>query len=59
MASMFKCASNPNLMAQQMLQSNPQLQSIIEANNGNYEQAFRSMAKQMNVDPDDILNMLK
>lgn len=56
---MFKCASNPNLMAQQMLQSNPQLQSIIEANNGNYEQAFRSMAKQMNVDPDDILNMLK
>ena len=59
MAMMFKYASNPQKMAQEMLQSNPQLQSIIEANNGNYEQAFRSMAQQMNVDPNEIIGMLK
>lgn len=59
MAMMFKYASNPQKMAQEMLMNNPQLQSIIEANNGNYEQAFKSMAQQMNVDPNDILSMLK
>lgn len=59
MAMMLKYSSNPQKMAQEMLQSNPQLQSIIQANNGDYEKAFRSMAQQMNVDPNEIINMLR
>lgn len=55
----FKMLSNPQQYVQQTIQNNPQLQSILQASNGNYEQAFRNMAKQMNVDPDEIIQMLK
>ena len=55
----FKMLSNPQQYVQQAVQNNPQLQSILQASNGNYEQAFRNMAKQMNVDPDEIIQMLK
>lgn len=55
----FKMLSNPQQYVQQALQNNPQLQSILQASNGNYEQAFRNMAKQMNVDADEIIQMLK
>lgn len=59
MANTFKAITNPQAMAQKMLSENPQLQSIIQAANGNPEQAFRTMAKQMNVDPDEIIGMLQ
>lgn len=59
MANKFKAISNPQLFLQEQIQSNPQLKSILQASNGNYEQAFREMAKQMNVDPDEIIKMLK
>ena len=59
MAQMFKNISNPQAMIQQAIQQNPQLKAILDASNGNYEKAFRDMAKQMNVDADEIINMLK
>jgi hypothetical protein len=59
MIQILKGASNPQAMAQQMLQQNPQLKSMIQMANGNPEQAFKNLAKQMNVNPDEIMNMLK
>lgn len=55
----FKMITNPKAYVQQALNSNPQLQSLIQASGGNAEMAFRNLAKQMNVNPDDIINMLK
>lgn len=59
MVQNFKMLSNPQKYIQQAIENNPQLKSVLEASNGNYEQAFRNMAKQMNVDPDEIISMLK
>ena len=59
MAQTFKALQNPNAMAQQMLNENPQLQALIKASNGNYEQAFRNLAQHMGVDPNEIMGMLK
>ena len=51
--------SNPQAMANQMLNSNPQLQNVIRMAGGNPEQAFKTMCKQYNVNPDEIMNMLR
>ena len=59
MVQMFKGISNPEAMAQKLVNENPQLKSAIQMANGNPEQAFRTMAKQMNVDPNEIIDMLK
>lgn len=59
MIRMFKGLKNPQAFIQQAMQNNPQLKSALEMANGNPEQAFRNMAKQMNVDPDEIIAMLK
>ena len=57
--SRFKMINNPQSVAQQMLNQNPQLQNIIKMASGNPEQAFKSMCKQYNVNPEEIMNMLK
>ena len=59
MISSIKGLSNPQAMLTQMAEQNPQLKAILQASNGNYEQAFRNLAKQMNVDGDEIINLLK
>ena len=59
MIKAFKGIKNPQQMVNQMLEQNPQVKSLIQAANGNPEQAFRNMAKQMNIDPDEFINMLK
>ena len=59
MIKMFKGMNNPQAMIQQALNNNPQLKSILDAAGGDPEKAFRDMAKKMNVNPDDIINMLK
>ncbi len=56
---MLSSIKNPQVMLNQLAQQNPQLQSVLQASNGNYEQAFNSLAKQMNVNPEEILNLLK
>lgn len=59
MVNNLKMISNPQAYAMQMLKQNPQLASIVSAANGNYEQAFRNLARQMNVNPEEIISMLK
>ena len=59
MINNFKMLSNPEKYVKQALQQNPQLQSLLQASNGDAEQAFRNLAKQMNVNPDEIISMLK
>ena len=59
MVSQLKTLSNPQATLQQMARQNPQLNAVLQSSNGNYEKAFRDMAKQMNVNPDEIINMLK
>ena len=58
-AQMLKGISNPQQMITKAINENPQLKAVLEASNGDYEKAFRDMAKQMNVNPDDIINLLK
>ena len=59
MISSIKAFANPEMMAQKLLQENPQIQSLITAANGNPEKAFRDLAAKMNVNPDEVIEMLK
>lgn len=59
MISKVKMISNPQVAIQQMANQNPQLKAVLQASNGNYEKAFKDMARQMNVNPDEIIGMLK
>lgn len=59
MISNFKAIRNPQAVAQKMLSENPQLQQAVNMANGNPEQAFKTMCKQYNVDPNEIMKMLK
>ena len=59
MAQMFKSLNNPQAIIQKALNENPQLKAVLDAANGDPEKAFRDMAAQMNVDPDEIISLLK
>ena len=59
MINTVKMAQNPQAAIQQMINENPQLRSALQMAGGNPEKAFKAMAKQMNVNPDEIMNMLK
>lgn len=57
-----KMAQNPQLMLNQLMMNNPQLQaamSLIQQGGGNSQQTFYSLAKQMGIDPNTVLNALK
>lgn len=58
----IQAAQNPQLMLNQMMMSNPQLRDIInliKSNGGNMQTTFYNLAKQMNVDPQAVLNALQ
>ena len=60
--NMVRAAQNPQLMMNQLMQKNPmysQVQQIIQQNGGDPQKAFYSLAQQMGVDPNQILNQLK
>lgn len=62
MMQMVRSAANPQMALQQMMANNPQyaqLQSIINANGGDAQKAFYAQAKQLGVNGDEIINMLK
>jgi len=59
MAQMFKTITNPQKAVTEIMNKNPQIASMIQAANGNPEAAFRNLAKQMNVDADQIIKMLQ
>ena len=56
----FNIYNNPELAIQQLAQNNPQFNNIMQMCNGkNPKDVFYSMAKEMGVDPEQIINMLK
>lgn len=59
MASMLRKMNNPQAMLNELASKNPQLQSVLQASNGNYEQAFNTLAQQMNINPNEVINLLK
>ena len=60
--NMLKTASNPSLMLQQLSANNPQVQQamqVVQKFGGDPQKAFYETAKQMGVDPNEILRQLK
>lgn len=55
----LKTLSNPQQAINNMIQSNPQLNQIMQMSKGDPKQAFYSLAQQKGIDPNYILNMLK
>ena len=59
---MLRGSGNPQMMLEQMMQSNPQMKNImnyINQNGGDPKQAFYKMAQEKGIDPNQILNFLK
>ena len=62
---MFKAvqnSTNPNQLIQQLMSTNPQVSNImkeIQMNGGDAKSLFYAKAKQMGVDPESILSMLR
>lgn len=54
-----KAASNPALMMQKVLNENPEVTQLIEESNGDARAAFYKQAKQMGIDPDMVISMIK
>lgn len=57
----IKMAQNPQLALNEMLLNNPQLQQIINLiknGGGDSKTAFLNMAKQMGINPQDVINQL-
>ena len=57
--NMVRNAGNPQAMLNQVLQSNPQIYQLIQQNGGDAKSAFYAMAKQLGVDGDEVIGMLK
>ena len=55
---MIKSVGNPQMMIQQMPQYK-QVMDYIEANGGDAKNAFYTKAKEMGLDPDEIVNVLQ
>ena len=59
LAQMVRSISNPQMMLQQLTQSDPALYQAVSSSGGDYEKAFRSYAQAKGVDANDILNQIK
>ena len=62
MMNQVRFAQNPKMAFEQMVQSNPQVQNVmnlVRQNGGDPKTAFYNLAKQKGVNPDDILSMLR
>ena len=60
--NLFKNAGNPQVLLQNMIQSNPQVRQVmqfVQQNGGDAKAAFYKLAQEKGVNPDQILNMLK
>ena len=58
---MINSSKNPRAVIQQLAQTNPQLQPMLQIMNsgGNYEQIFRNMAQQRGINPDEFVKQIK
>lgn len=58
---MMKSLSNPKAMVEQMLLNNPnsgEIKKLIDENGGDMEKAFRMKAKEMGIDPEEVIKQL-
>ena len=58
----IKNLGNPQAMMEHVLKNNPkgaEINRLLQEANGNPEKAFRDKAKEMGVNPDEILDLLK
>lgn len=62
MMNLVRLSSNPKMALQSMIQSNPQMQNVINyinQNGGDAKAAFYNLARQKGVDPEQVLNILR
>ena len=62
MMNMIRNSNNPQYALQQMIQSDPRMQNvmnIIRQNGGDPRTAFYNLAQQKGVDPEEVLRMLR
>ena len=62
MINTIKTASNPQLLLNQIMQTNPalgQIMEIIKQYGGDANKAFYAVAEQNGINPQEILNMLR
>lgn len=59
LAQTIKTANNPQALVNQMMANNPRVSQIINQYGGDPKTAFYKYAEANNINPDEILNMLK
>ena len=64
MFQMIRCANDPRAMFSMIMQQNPnpkltEVYNLIQQNGGDPQRDFYAKAKEMGVNGDDIINMLK
>ena len=62
MMNLVRSSSDPRMALQTMIQSNPQMQNVmnyINQNGGDPKAAFYNLARQKGVDPEEVLNILR
>ena len=62
MIDTVKMAQNPQAAMNQMIMNNPQMKQVMDIVNqygGDSDKAFRSVAEQYGINPQDILDMFK
>lgn len=62
MINLVRGSANPDLAMQTLMQTNPQMQGVmnyIQQNGGDARTAFYNLAAQRGVNPNDIINSLK
>ena len=62
MMNQIRYAQNPKMAFESMIQSNPQVQNvmnIIRQNGGDPKTAFYNLANEKGVNPEEILNLLR
>lgn len=59
MAQTFKTANNPQALVSQMMANNPRVGQVINQYGGDPKTAFYKYAEANNINPNDILKMLK
>lgn len=62
MIGMIKAAGNPQQMMAQMMQTNPAMRQVMDIVNqygGDANKAFRAIAEQKGIDPQEIIDMMK
>ena len=62
MISMIKSSGNPQMLLNQLMQTNPQMQQvmqIVQKYGGDANKAFYALAEEKGINPQEILDLLK